>query len=129
MKIKSIRELQRRVDAYFTACEGTPLLRDGEPVYDKQERPVIVGEKPPTVTGLALAAGFTCRRELLQYRGPVRETEILLRAVSRCEEYAEQRLFDSASGVKYHLMSNFEAWGEEEAEAYGDEVIEVVIEP
>jgi len=130
MKYKSIKELQSRIDAYFKKCEGSQLVREGEPVYDKQGRPVIVGDKPPTVTGLALAVGFTSRRELLRYRGEERYQEILLRAVSRCEEYAEMKLYESTSGVKYQLMSNFEDWGEEgEIEGGGKEVIEVVIQP
>lgn len=130
MKYQSIKELQYRIDAYFKECEGSQLIREGEPVYDKQGRPVIVGEKPPTVTGLALAVGFTSRRELLRYRGKERFKEILLRAVSRCEEYAEMKLYESTSGVKYQLMSSFEDWGEEgETEDGNPEVIEVVIQP
>lgn len=129
MKCKSAKELQNRIDAYFTECAGSQLLRDGEPVYDKQGKPVIVGDKPPTVTGLALAVGFTSRRELLHYRGKERYQEILLRAVSRCEEYAEMKLYESASGVKYQLMSNFEDWGEEGETQEDTEVIEVVIQP
>lgn len=130
MNVTSARDLENRIDAYFTECEGHQLVRDGKPVYDKQGKPVIVEDKPPTVTGLALAAGFTSRRELLHYRGKARFQEILLRAVSRCEEYAEMKLFESTNGVKYQLMSNFEDWGEEGDPGDGNtEVIEVVIEP
>lgn len=41
----------------------------GEPFQDKYGLPIIVDAKPPTVSGLALALGFSCRRDLNAYQG------------------------------------------------------------
>lgn len=65
-KYKSVEEIQGKIDAYFTACKGHPLMNPdtGEPFLDKYGLPIIVDAKPPTVSGLALALGFSCRRDL-----------------------------------------------------------------
>lgn len=43
-KYKTVEDMQAKIDAYFTACEGTPLLDDeGKAVTDKYGEPVIVG--------------------------------------------------------------------------------------
>ena len=59
-KYKSVEEIQGKIDAYFTACKGHPLMNPdtGEPFQDKYGLPIIVDAKPPTVSGLALALGF-----------------------------------------------------------------------
>lgn len=70
-KYKSVEEIQGKIDAYFTACKGHPLMNPdtGEPFQDKYGLPIIVDAKPPTVSGLALALGFSCRRDLNAYQG------------------------------------------------------------
>ena len=58
-RYKSVEEIQAKIDAYFTQCAGEPLLdANGDPVLYKGV-PVITGAHPPTVTGLAVALGFT----------------------------------------------------------------------
>lgn len=125
---KSFKEMEKRINEYFELCKGELLVKDGEPVLDKQGKPIRINEKPPTVTGLALAAGFNSRRELLSYRGNEKFGGLLMRAISRCEEYAESKLYDSSAGIKYHLVSNFEDWGDDSGtDLPGDEIIEVSI--
>ena len=109
-KYKTVEEMQAKIDAYFTACEGTPLLDDeGRAVTDKYGEPVIVGAHPPTVTGLALALGFTGRQALLNYQAKPKFVDTITRAKARCEAYAEERLFDrnGTTGAQFSLKCNF----------------------
>lgn len=108
-KYSSVDEMQAAIDAYFTECEGKPLLdADGSPVLYKGH-PVVIGAKPPTVTGLALALGFTGRKQLLDYQGRKEFCNTIARAKARCEAYAEARLYDrnGANGAQFSLRCNF----------------------
>lgn len=110
LKYKTVDALQAAIDAYFEDCQGKPLLdKDGTAVTDKYGEPVIIGAHPPTVTGLALALGFTGRQALLNYQGRKQFMDTITRAKSRCEEYAESRLFDrdGARGAQFSLEHNF----------------------
>ncbi len=106
--------MQEAADAYFTDCEGHPLTDEsGEAVLNKNGSPVIVGAHPPTVTGLALWLGFKSRQSLLNYQHRSEKfNDILTAAKSKCEEYAERRLFDrdGVSGAKFSLANNFKGW-------------------
>lgn len=109
-KWKSVKAMQEAIDAYFESCEGE-VLEDsaGNPVRDKNGMPVLINEKPPTVTGLALALGFTGRKQLLDYQGRPEFCDTVTRAKARCEAYAEARLYDrdGANGAKFSLGCNF----------------------
>lgn len=108
-------KMQEAIDAYFVSCEGKPFLDDeGEPVMDKYGNHVIVGSKPPTVTGLAIALGFTSRLALLNYQEREEFVNTVTRAKARIEEYAETRLFDrdGVQGAKFSLSNNFSGWAE-----------------
>lgn len=110
LKYKTVEELQTAIDAYFTDCKGRPLLdENGVAVTDKYGEPVIVDSHPPTVTGMALALGFTGRKQLLDYQGRKMFCNTITRAKARCEEYAEQRLYDrdGANGAQFSLRCNF----------------------
>lgn len=110
---KTVEELQYAIDQYFDGCKGKPLIDDdGYAVTDKNGNPIIVGEKPPTITGLALALGFASRQALLNYQGKKPFNDTVTRAKTRCEEYAESRLFDKdgANGAKFSLSNNFDGW-------------------
>lgn len=109
-KYKSVKAMQDAIDAYFERCKGTPYIGDdGFPVRDKYGLPVILDAHPPTVTGLALALGFTGRQALIDYQGRPEFTDTVTRAKARCEEYAESRLYDKdgANGAKFSLGCNF----------------------
>ncbi len=113
---KTAEELREAVADYFNDCGGQPLTdENGEPVRDKNGVPVTVGAHPPTVAGLALRLGFKTRRELLNYRDdPNTFDDIIAAAVTRCEEYAESRLYDrdGVNGAKFSLVNNFDGWQE-----------------
>lgn len=114
-KYKSKEEIQEKIDAYFKDCEGTPLMnKDGSVMLDKHGDPVMVGKRPLTITGLALALGFTSRQALLNYQAKKEFVDTITRAKSVVEQYAEERLFDNAgaNGAKFSLANNFEGWKE-----------------
>ena len=109
-RYKTVEEMQAKIDAYFPACAGEPLLdENGTAVTDKYGEPVIIGAHPPTVTGLALALGCTGRQALLNYQAEKQFVDTITRAKSRCEEYAESRLYDrdGARGAQFRLEHNF----------------------
>ena len=94
-KYRSREEIEALIEQYFKDCKGRILKdRDGTPILDKAGRPVILDRHPPTVTGLALALGFTNRLSLLSYQGKAEFQTAITRAKSRVEQYAEERLFD-----------------------------------
>lgn len=114
-KWKSVKAMQEAIDAYFKECEGEPFIGDdGLAERDKYGMPIIINAKPPTITGLALALGFTGRQALLDYQARPEFADTVTRAKSRCEEYAESRLYDKdgANGAKFSLGCNF-GWNSE----------------
>lgn len=117
-KYKTAAEMQAKIDAYFADCEGE-LLRDanGDPVLDKYGNEIYTRQRPPTVTGLALALGFTTRQSLLNYQGKKEFLDTITRAKARCEQYAEERLFDrdGTNGAQFSLRANF-GWNDKPKE-------------
>lgn len=118
-KFNSPDEMQVKIDEYFKDCEGH-LLRDAEGnlVFNKFNEPIIVGERPLTVTGLALALGFTTRQALLNYQGRKEFRAMIEKAKLRIENYAESRLFDKDgwNGARFTLQNNFKAWDADKAD-------------
>lgn len=128
-KWKSVKAMQGAIDAYFKKCEGEPLIVDGSAAVDKYGVPIIINVKPPTVTGLALALGFTGRQALLDYQARPEFADTVTRAKSRCEEYAEARLYDKdgANGAKFSLGCNF-GWREATEMKISAEPVKVIID-
>lgn len=123
-KFKNADELKTLADRYFKSCEAVQAVdEDGAPVYDKNGVPVMsVPERPFTVTGLALALGFTSRLALLEYGGKKSCMEIITRSLSKIEEYAEAKLFDKGqySGAKFFLANNFKGWSDKPCDDNSD---------
>lgn len=116
-RYSSVAEMDKAIEDYFKSCEGKPLCDDeGNALKDKYGRVILFGEKPPTVTGLALALGFTSRQALLNYQEKEEFVDSITRAKSRVEEYTETRLFDKdgANGAKFSLSNNFKGWSEKQ---------------
>lgn len=112
---KCKEEIEGKIEAYFKDCEGEMLKNDaGEPVLNKWGNPVIIHQRPPTVTGLALALGFTSRMALLNYQAKQEFVDTITRAKTRVEEYTEQRLFDrdGTNGAQFSLRNNFKGWND-----------------
>lgn len=115
-KYKTKEEIEEKIEAYFKKCEGEILKDDnGEPVLNKWGKPVVINCRPPTVTGLALALGFTTRTSLLNYQGKKEFMDTITRAKTMIEAYTEERLFDrdGTSGAQFSLRNNFSGWNTE----------------
>ena len=120
---KSKEEIQEKIDKYFEECEGKVLEdKDGNPILNKYGGVIIMESKPPTVTGLALALGFTSRQALLNYQGKEEFVDTITRAKSRVEQYAEERLFDrdGSHGAQFSLRNNFKGWKSKDIEETED---------
>lgn len=128
---KTKEEIQEKIDEYFESCKGRVVQDDaGVMALDKYGRPVVIDEKPLTITGLALALGFNSRQALLNYQGREEFNDTITRAKARIEQYAEERLFDKdgANGAKFSLANNFEGWREKreiEADVKNDLTISI----
>lgn len=110
---KTVNEIEEKIYTYFKECEGEILKDDnGKTVLNKFGNPVVINRKPPTVTGLALALGFTNRLDLLRYQGKEEFCNTITRAKSMVEQYAEERLFDrdGSNGAQFSLRNNFKGW-------------------
>lgn len=106
---KTAEEMQKVIDAYFNECDGKLLTDDdGEPILDKYGNEIWLGRKPYTITGLAYALGFTSRLALINYEGKAEFVNTVKRAKMRCEQYAEERLFDrdGQRGAEFNLRVN-----------------------
>ena len=120
---KSKEEIQEKIDKYFEECEGKVLEdKDGNPILNKYGCVIIIGSKPPTVTGLALALGFSTRQSLLNYQAQDEFLDTITRAKSRVEQYAEERLFDrdGSHGAQFSLRNNFKGWKSKDIEETED---------
>lgn len=118
-RYKTVEEMQAVIDQYFEDCKGEPIIGDdGQPILDKYGQPFIINAHPPTVTGLALALGFTSRQALLNYQAKKAFVDTVLRAKARIEAYAEERLFDrdGQRGAEFSLKYNFR-WADEKKQA------------
>lgn len=114
-RYKTVEEMQAVIDQYFEDCKGEPIIGDdGQLIIDKYGQPFIINAHPPTVTGLALALGFTSRQALLNYQAKKAFVDTVLRAKARIEAYAEERLFDrdGQRGAEFSLKYNFR-WADE----------------
>lgn len=114
---ESKEEIQEKIDKYFEDCKGTVLTnKDGDILVDKNGLPIVINEKPLTITGLAIALGFNSRQTLLNYQGKEEFMDTITRAKAKVEQYAEERLFDKdgANGAKFSLANNFEGWKEKQ---------------
>ena len=97
-------------------------------MMDKYGNVILIGQHPPTVTGLTLALGFHSRQTLLNYQGNARFVDTVTRAKLRIEDYCEQRLFDrdGQRGAEFNLRYNFR-WAQEDKSGDEDEGSGVVM--
>ncbi len=117
-KYKSVAAMEEKIEEYFKGCERAPYLTpEGEPLTDKYGHICYKPARPPTITGLALALGFTSRQALLNYQGKDKFVDAVTRAKARVEMYTEERLFDKdgANGAKFSLANNFAGWKEKQS--------------
>ena len=124
--------MQAIIDEYFEECKGEIRYDDNGVVYrDKYGIPIYFEQRPPTITGLALALGFTSRQALLNYQAKEEFVDTIMRAKAKVECYAEERLFDKdgANGAKFSLANNFDGWKEKkEIEADVNSTVTINVE-
>lgn len=123
-KYKCKEEIEEKIEAYFKKCEGRVLEdKNGDPILDKWGKPIIVEREVPTITGLALALGFSTRLSLLNYQGKVEFMNTITRAKTRVEAYTEQRLFDrdGSNGAQFSLRNNFKGWNDKQITVLDEE--------
>ena len=78
---KTVDEIEKKIEKYFEYCKGYPLTDSkGKQMFNKFGSPVFVDVHPPTVTGLALALGFTSRQALLNYQAKPEFVDTITRA-------------------------------------------------
>lgn len=109
----SVEEIESKIEQYFEDCKGYPLTdNEGNQIFNKFGLPIFIDVHPPTVTGLALALGFTSRQALLNYQAKLEFVDTITRAKARVEQYAEERLFDrdGSNGAQFSLRNNFKGW-------------------
>ena len=104
-KFQSVEELQEKIDLYFVECKAN--------------------KDHPCITGLALALETT-RETLLDYEknNPNLKafSDTIKRAKLRCQNYAEQKLFDgNCTGVIFNLKNNY-GWRDEKSHNINAEV-------
>ena len=112
-KYTSVEEIEIKIEQYFEDCKGYPLTDEkGKQIFNKFGSPIFIDVHPPTVTGLALALGFTSRQALLNYQAKPAFVDTITRAKARVEQYAEERLFDrdGSNGAQFSLRNNFKGW-------------------
>lgn len=112
-KYTSVEEIESKIEQYFEDCKGYPLTDEkGKQIFNKFGFPIFIDVHPPTVTGLALALGFTSRQALLNYQAKPAFVDTITRAKARVEQYAEERLFDrdGSNGAQFSLRNNFKGW-------------------
>lgn len=128
-RYETAEQMQVAIDAYFESCRGEVLKNAaGEPMLNKYGMPIIYGEKPLTMSGLALALGFNSRQTLLNYKEKPDFLDTITRAKQRVEEYVEGRLFDKdgAVGAKFSLENNFGWTSKQETKVEADTRVVII---
>lgn len=128
-KYTSKEEIEKLIEEYFKKCDGELVINEnGEAILGDNGKPIYKNAKPPTVTGLALALGFSTRQGLLNYQAKKEFIDTITRAKSYIEEYAERRLFDrdGVQGAKFSLINNFKGWDEKQNLEITDKPVVIV---
>ena len=124
-KKETPEEFAVKIEQYFYTRRILKRDKQGEAIMGA-DGAFQYDERPYTVTGLALALGFSSREELFSVNDRHKKA-LVGRALLRVEESAEEKLFnkDSFNGTRLFLATNFQRWNEsarksEEPESDGD---------
>lgn len=112
-KYSAAKEMQAKIDDYFSVCE--------------------LKEKPPTISGLALALNMS-RQGLCEYAGKNEFSDTIKKAKQMVEVHLEERLHESApTGAIFNLKNNFGWKDKTEQEVSGRVAVErierVIVDP
>lgn len=110
--MKKITEdsMREKIRTYFDSRKTEKKDQEGQVILGKGGE-VLYEEKPCTVTGLALALGFSDRESLFDIENK-KIKALVDRALLTIEENAEEKLFskDTFHGAKLFLETNFKRW-------------------
>lgn len=104
LKYETKEALQADIDKYFKECDDNG--------------------KPYTICGLANALGIT-RQTLINYTEKDEFLDTVKKSKSKCEQFAEERLFDSrqVAGVIFNLKNNYKWRDEQKHDISGNIII------
>lgn len=155
LKFKSVKALQKQVDAYFASCdphmeEVTEWIeaRDKEGKLKRDQNGLrylveithkkLTDQKPYTITGLALMLN-TSRETLLDYEDGTHDeksddttslekfSDTIKNAKLRCQQFAESKLFgNNPTGPIFNLKNNYSWKDRTEQEYSGEQTIRVI---
>ena len=110
MKKLSVQRASFLVQEYFASRRIAKRDQEGQILLAKTGE-ILFEERPCTVTGLALALGFSTREEMSRVKDK-KVKALIDRALLRIEESAEEKLFskDTVNGAKLFLATNFKRW-------------------
>lgn len=102
-KFKSEKQLQAKIDEYFTNCPDTRTLT----AFDKNSGEFVTYQlSTPTITGLALFLGFCDRRSFYEYEQKAEFTHAIKKARLKIEnEYEKQLPNPNNSGIIFALKN------------------------
>ena len=109
-KYTEIETIQNKIDEYFDSC-FRPMIIKGDIIRDDKGKIICEQYKPFTICGIANALDMS-RQSLLNYEKDNQFFDTITRAKRKCEQYAEERLFDKdgVNGAKFSLMNNYSNW-------------------
>lgn len=103
LKFTSVEELQKRIDEYFEYCDSrviNQVTKQGDVVPVKMPRPY-------TLSGLACYLDCD-RKTLFNYSKDDQFFPVLMRARRRCENFAEEQLYEGNDrGAKFCLLNGY----------------------
>ena len=106
LAFNSVQELEDKIQAYFDYCDSrtaTKVTKQGDLV-------TIPWPRPYTISGMAVFLDCD-RRTLINYSHKEEYFPTIARARSKCENWAEEQLFDGNDrGAKFSLINNYSDW-------------------
>ena len=113
--------MQEAIDKYFESCFTPARTKAGELILDKEGNMIMEQYKPFVICGIANALDIS-RQTLLNYTKEDEFFDTIMRAKARCEQYAEERLFDKdgVQGAKFSLINNYSNWRDKQEQVITD---------
>lgn len=89
-KYKTPEDMQKAIDEFFEICKPLPMRDENNNIILTAKGTPAIELNPPTITGLALHLGFSCRQSMYEYEQKPEFTDTIKNARTRCENYAEK---------------------------------------
>lgn len=110
---KTPEELQAKINDYFNIkCKDEIIKGDDDKPILNRKGGLFMKFNPPTVSGLALYLGFVNYKSMYDYEAKPKFTDIVKRAITRINEYAETQLFVGNSTGAIFWLKNRADWND-----------------